>query len=127
MIEAHAVAQGAALDVVLLRGHPGGQAVGRDRRRAEVVGQATGGARRIFLLAVLKQDGALQRQGRCGDHQHLAATTGGDWSSGVFTRQRRGDEAADVNPCTIRTDGHMTGILTSIEAADLRSGARIEL
>ena len=49
---AEAVAQRAALDVVLLGRHPGLRAVGRDRRRAQVVGDAAALVLGVGLVAV---------------------------------------------------------------------------
>ena len=108
-----AVAQRAALDVVLLGRHPGLLAVRRDRGRAEVVRACRG-------------PGSRSRACRCGagrwcgcsviaagvdDHApRRRAAAVGCTVGGALARQRRRDEARDVDQSRRRRDRHVARV-----------------
>ena len=100
-----AVAQEAAFDVVLLRGDPGGETIGRDDRRAEVVGDAACGGGGVGGFAVGQQNGALKVQRSGIEDEDFAPAPGGIGSGGAFSGHGWGDEAADVEAGAISADG----------------------
>ena len=127
-VEVVAVAQGAALDVVLLGRHPGALAVGRDRRHRQVVGDARALVGVVLLVAVLQQDGAVDghRPRRIDDHDFTAAA-GSLYGGRAFARHRRGDVAAHQEPAAIGGDGEVARVGADGQAGGRGAGAWVEL
>jgi hypothetical protein len=125
VVEGEAVAQHAALDVILLGGDPGGEAIGREGGGAEVVRQAAGGGGGIGFRADAQQEGAFEGHGGAIDDDDLTAATAGVEGGGVFSRDRWGDEAADIDAAAVATHRHMAGVLADLAAGDEGPGGGV--
>ena len=116
-VQVGAVAQRAALDVVLLRRHPGARAVRRNRDGAQIVRHAAALVLEVGLVAV--------RAARwCSSPSCVAADTtrprrrrrAGCTCAVCFARQRRRDEARDVHDGAVRVHRDVPRVRADVEA-----------
>src|SRR5262245_5433804 len=131
-VQIRPIAQRTALDVVLLRRHPGGRAVRRDDRRAEIVRDTAALVFEIRQIAVLQDDRTQYAHAACIDAHYLATVVHrsvlGLYVCSFLARQARSDKARDQQRIAVSADRDMSGTGSYVGTPGLGAGrgARLE-